>query len=71
MFVLPISAVPIASMASVSMRGTQLAVTQKETMAGMNTEKENWLHDTIHTMLINMVCATFGKRKENRNEERH
>jgi hypothetical protein len=68
MFVLPISAVPIASMASVSMRVAQLAVTQKETMAGMSTKKENWIHDTIHTMLINMMCATFGKRKEKRNE---
>jgi hypothetical protein len=60
------NAVQIASMASVSMRVAQLVVTQKETTADIQTRKEN--QNTIHTMLINVMCATFGKRKERRNE---
>jgi hypothetical protein len=64
------NAVPIASMASVSMRVAQLAVTQKETMADIYTRKESWYQNTILAMLINVMCATFGKRKEKRKEKR-
>jgi hypothetical protein len=56
------NAVQIASMVSVSMKVSQLAVTQKETTADMQTKKEN--QNTIRTMLINVMCVTFGSLKK-------
>lgn len=59
------NAVLIASMASVSMRVAQLVVTPKETMADIHTRKESWRQNTIHTMLINVMCATSGGERGN------
>ena len=57
------NAVQIASMASVSMRVAQLAVTLKETMADIHTKKGSWRQNTIPTMRSNVMCVTSGKRK--------
>ena len=60
------NAVRIASMAIVSLRVKQLAVTLKETMADGYTKKESWRKNTIHTMHVNVMCATCGRRNEQR-----
>ena len=62
------NAVQIASMAIVSMKVKQHANTLKETMVDIHTKKERRRKNTIHTMCINVMCATCGKRKELRSE---
>lgn len=51
-------------MAIVSLKVKQLAVTLKETMADKHTKKVSWRKNTIHTMRVNVMCATCGRLKE-------
>ena len=60
------NAVQIASMAIASMKAAQLADTIKEMMMDGYTKKESCRKNTIHTMFVNVMCATCGKRSEMR-----